>query len=60
MPPEQLAQYVAGKLILVLNWWVESKSTLLPREVDDVFLSDGPPRPYGDYGVHLDLRKFDS
>ena len=39
MPPELLAAYVAGTFILVLNWWVESKSTLSPREADDVFLS---------------------
>jgi AcrR family transcriptional regulator len=39
MPPELLAEYVAGPFILVLNWWVESKSTLSPREADDVFLS---------------------
>jgi AcrR family transcriptional regulator len=39
MPPELVAAYVAGTFVLVLNWWVESKSTLSPREVDDVFLS---------------------
>jgi AcrR family transcriptional regulator len=39
VPPELLAQYVAGTFVLVLNWWVESKSTLSPREVDEVFLS---------------------
>ena len=39
VPPELLVQYVAGTFILVLNWWVESKSTLSPREADDVFLS---------------------
>lgn len=39
VPPELLAQYVAGTFILVLNWWVESKSPLSPREADDMFLS---------------------
>jgi AcrR family transcriptional regulator len=39
MPPELLAEYVAATFILVLNWWVESKSTLSPREADDLFLS---------------------
>jgi AcrR family transcriptional regulator len=39
VPPELLAEYVAGTFILVLNWWVESKRTLSPREADDVFLS---------------------
>jgi AcrR family transcriptional regulator len=39
VPPELLALYVAGTFVLVLNWWVESKNTLSPREVDDMFLS---------------------
>ena len=39
VPPELLAQYVAGTFILVLNWWVASNSPLSPREADDVFLS---------------------
>jgi AcrR family transcriptional regulator len=39
VPPELLAQYVAGTFILVLNWWVESNSPLSPREADDLFLS---------------------
>ena len=39
VPQELLAEYVAATFILVLNWWVESKSTLSPREADDVFLS---------------------
>jgi AcrR family transcriptional regulator len=39
VPPELLAEYVAGTFILVLNWWVESNSTLSPHEADDLFLS---------------------
>jgi AcrR family transcriptional regulator len=39
VPPELLAEYVAATFILVLNWWVESRSTLSPHEADDVFLS---------------------
>ena len=39
VPPELLAEYVATTFTLVLNWWVESKSSLSPREADDVFLS---------------------
>jgi AcrR family transcriptional regulator len=39
VPPELLAEYLAATFILVLNWWVESKSTLSPREADDLFLS---------------------
>jgi AcrR family transcriptional regulator len=35
--PDLLAPYVASTFILVLNWWVESKSPLSPVEVDDVF-----------------------
>ena len=37
--PDLLAQYVASTFILVLNWWVESKSALSAREVDDLFLA---------------------
>jgi AcrR family transcriptional regulator len=39
LPPELLAEYVAATFILVLNWWVESRSTLSPKEADDLFLS---------------------
>ena len=39
MPPELLAEYVVGTFLLVLNWWVESGSTLSPQEAEDVFLT---------------------
>jgi AcrR family transcriptional regulator len=39
LPPVLLADYVVSTFILVLNWWVDSRSTLSPREVDDIFLS---------------------
>jgi AcrR family transcriptional regulator len=39
IPPDLLAEYLVTTFILVLNWWVESRSTLSPREVDDLFLS---------------------
>ena len=32
-------EYIATTFILVLNWWVESRSDLLAREVDDLFLA---------------------
>lgn len=35
--PELLTQYVASTFVLVLNWWVESRSPLSPKEVDDLF-----------------------
>jgi len=37
IPPELLVQYVASTFILVLNWWVESRSPLLPKDVNDLF-----------------------
>jgi hypothetical protein len=30
-------QYVASTFILVLHWWVDSRSSLPPKEVNDVF-----------------------
>jgi hypothetical protein len=36
-PPDLLVQYVASTFILVLNWWVESRSPLPPKEVNDLF-----------------------
>ena len=35
--PDLLVQYVASSFILVLNWWVESRSPLPPNEVNDLF-----------------------
>lgn len=35
--PDLLVQYVASTFILVLNWWVESRSSLPPNEVNDLF-----------------------
>lgn len=37
IPPELLAQYVASTFVLVLNWWVESKSAMRPKDVDGLF-----------------------
>jgi AcrR family transcriptional regulator len=39
MPPDLFIQYVASTFILVLNWWVESRKPLSPRDVDDLFRS---------------------
>lgn len=35
--PDLLAQYLASTFVLVLNWWVESKDTLRPKEADNLF-----------------------
>ena len=35
--PELVAQYVASTFVLVLNWWIESRSPLSPKEIDDLF-----------------------
>ena len=37
IPPDLLVQYVASTFILVLNWWVERRSQLPPREVNALF-----------------------
>ena len=37
IPPDLLAQYIASTFVLVLNWWVESRSPLGPKEVNDLF-----------------------
>lgn len=37
IPPDLLVQHVASTFILVLNWWMESRSPLSPKDVDDVF-----------------------
>jgi AcrR family transcriptional regulator len=39
LPTDLVAEYVVATFILVLNWWVDSKSPLLPRQVDDLFLA---------------------
>ena len=37
VPSELLAQYRASSFILVLHWWLDSKSRLGPKEVDGIF-----------------------
>jgi AcrR family transcriptional regulator len=37
VPPDLFVQYVASTFILVLNWWVDSRSPLPPKEVNDLF-----------------------
>jgi AcrR family transcriptional regulator len=39
IPPQLLAQYVAATFILVLNWSVESRTRLQPKEVNTLFRS---------------------
>jgi AcrR family transcriptional regulator len=37
--PELLVQWIASTFVLVLNWWVESDSSLPAREADSLFRS---------------------
>jgi AcrR family transcriptional regulator len=37
IPADLLVQYVASTFILVLNWWVESSSSLPPGDVNNLF-----------------------
>ena len=39
IPVDLLAQHVVGTFVLVLNWWVDARSPLSPREADDLFLT---------------------
>lgn len=39
IPADLLAQHVVGTFVLALNWWVDARSSLSPREVDDLFLT---------------------
>ena len=39
IPADLAVEYIVTTFILVLNWWVESRSPLSAREVDDVFLA---------------------
>ena len=37
LPADLVAHYIASTFILVLNWWVETKSALRPTQVNDLF-----------------------
>lgn len=37
MPPEIVSAYVASTFVLVLNWWLDTKMRLPPKEINDVF-----------------------
>lgn len=37
IPPEVISAYVASTFVLVLNWWLDSRMRLSPKEVNDVF-----------------------
>jgi AcrR family transcriptional regulator len=39
IPLDLLVQYVASTFVLVLNWWVESESSLSPREINHLYRS---------------------
>ena len=37
VPPDLLVQHIASSFILVLNWWIERKDGLPPKQVDELF-----------------------
>jgi AcrR family transcriptional regulator len=37
IPPEVTSAYVASTFVLVLNWWLDSRMRLSPKEANDVF-----------------------
>jgi AcrR family transcriptional regulator len=39
IPGDLATEYIVTTFVLVLNWWLESRSRLSAREVDDVFLA---------------------
>ena len=51
IPSDLLAQYLAGTFVLVLNWWMESKSQIAPHAVNDLFRSLVLPTLASDYSV---------
>ena len=39
IPGDLATEYIVTTFVLVLNWWVDNRSRLSAREVDDVFLA---------------------
>lgn len=39
LPTDLLVEYLVTTFVLVLNWWVESDSSLSPRQADDLFVA---------------------
>lgn len=37
LPSKLVVQYIASTFVLVLNWWVENRSSLGPKQVNEVF-----------------------
>jgi hypothetical protein len=37
IPSDLLVQYIASTFILVLNWWIESRSPLPPDDINNLF-----------------------
>ncbi len=37
IPPDVVVQYIASMFILVMNWWLEKKSPLAPKEINELF-----------------------
>jgi AcrR family transcriptional regulator len=37
MPPEVVSAYVASTFVLVLNWWLDTRMHLPPKQINDVF-----------------------
>lgn len=37
IPADLLSEYVASTFVLVLNWWLDKKMFLPPKEINDVF-----------------------
>lgn len=38
IPPEVVSVYVASTFVLVLNWWLDNKMRLPPKEINELFL----------------------
>jgi AcrR family transcriptional regulator len=37
MPPDLIVQYVASTFVLLLDWWLDSKEPLVPKDIDATF-----------------------
>jgi AcrR family transcriptional regulator len=39
LPPDLIAQYIATTFVIVLDWWLDTRSPLTPMQVNDLFLT---------------------
>jgi AcrR family transcriptional regulator len=50
IPPDLLSGYVASTFVLVLNWWVDRRMAMPPKQINEVFRSLVSPTLVGVWG----------